>query len=136
MTSENKKSLSFSGNRHWISAHVSIPHTSATITFVGCSLIIVIGLLITGWARIGQSGPTSRLRPHEVAGMLVNPNRYPTLLMYAGVDVEKMNGDGGGKNVHEFEVTAITLRHHTEQIGRTIAIEQPIKLNVNTQSFV
>lgn len=139
MTRENKKSLSFAGNRQWISARVSIPQTSAIITFVGCLMIIVAGLLITGWARMGQSGPTSRLLPHEVAGILVNPNRYPSVLMHAGVDVAalgKIHGDGAAKNVHEFEITGITLRHQTDQTDRVIAIEQPNTLNVYTESSV
>lgn len=109
--------LSFGSNREWISPRVSIPKTSAIITLVGCGVVIVIGLLVTYWSGNAQrhSSLSTHLSAQNVAGIHVNTNQFPPLLVHTKV---QLNGDdkyrsAGTTHIHDFKIAEVTLRHRT-----------------------
>lgn len=138
LTAFNKTSLGFDGNRKWISSRVSIPHVSALITFVGCLVIISIAVLIAKWTI---SRDQSQLSPHQVAGLMVNSSQYPTLFVRTRVnartgDTSEDKPTAAPCEIHEFQITDITLRHRSDESTRTIASDNRDTVSADQDSAV
>lgn len=112
--------LAFDGNKIWISTRVSIPLTSACVTFTGCALVLVVGMLMIVWSsnQERQSGLSSHLSVHSVAEFLLATKQYPPFLIHTAVHPDKMQsatreeqdrGDGSA-SIHEFIIAELRLQ--------------------------
>lgn len=139
ITSENKSSLNFAGNRQWISSRVSIPTASAWITFAGCLAVSVIAILVSEWAKEEETRPVILLAPQQVAATMVNPSQYPPLLVRTRVDkvLEAETPSAScntGQDIHEFEISEITIRHRTDLTTQVIAVNDRETINTDQGS--
>lgn len=80
--------LNFAGNRLWFSSRVSILLASTWITFAGCALLLILGLLVT-CAR--QYKFSSDLTAQTVAEIIVQSSDYPGLLVKSAVALNKVD---------------------------------------------
>lgn len=117
--------LSFDGNISWVSAIVPIPLTSEWITFSGCIIILIIGILVAYAAFRGnhQRSIMQQLSVHKAAVILANST---PMLMHTGVlrsqDEEKQHSHKTDEDTHEFEITHMTLCHRSNDSLKHVAL--------------
>lgn len=116
--------LDFEGNRKWLSSRVSIPRTSAFITFGGCFVVFILSILVVFGAMSSKVDTiTNQVTAHNVAGMRVGSGQYPSLLVRTMVQASgDANGSATGQDINEFEIAEITLRHRTNGTMQSVKI--------------
>lgn len=124
--------LSFAGNRRWMSPIASIPQTSAWITYGACSIIMLLGILVTFRSFQKQMPISDQLTPHHVADLIANSAKYPPLLLRAEVQSEipsatKESVEKKDNNVQAFEVVQMTLHHRTHDRDQGVVISRIVR---------
>lgn len=124
-TSSGGAYLSLDGNKSRLGVRISIPSSSAVGMFVGCGLIMIIGLLVAFFTR-SQSKTASlqkALTAHNVAEMMLNQQQYPSMLVTARINQGVANGSGEipehnvpmleevSLPLAKFEIECVVLRH-------------------------
>lgn len=116
--------LDLDGNQSWLKTRVSIPAASAAVTFVGCGLMLFVGLLVVHSAhdQKKQKALQDALTPHNVVEMVLDSPQYPPLLVSARINREAPDShlgewatlQTGGVPVNEFIVDRVVLRHRED----------------------
>lgn len=116
--------LDFKGSRIWLSSRVTIPRTSAFITFGGCVVALFVGILVVcGTKESNVDRITNQLTAHNVVGMRVGSTQYPALIVGATV---QSSADKvallAGEDISEYDIAAITSQHRTNELTKSVEI--------------
>lgn len=131
-TNSTKSRLLFDGNRQLVSVHASIPFASACLTFVGCAIMITIGLMISWSSRsqVHQTSLASKIAAHNVSAVLTDTKQFPPLLVSVGIQQELNAAKSGTKRgkaldpIDRFEImqTTITFRDRLDMSVRDVVV--------------
>lgn len=117
--------LDFEGNRLWLSSRVSVPRTSAVLTFCGCALVLLIGSLIlygAAGSRV-ETKLTSQMTAHNVAGVRLGLDQYPSLIVRATVLASNdKDGELPGQDINAFDIDEVILRHKSDGSLKSVKI--------------
>lgn len=102
--------------RSWTTVYAVIPSASACITFAGCGIVFIIGLLIAFRSRSQQSQDSlaCHINAHNVSAVLADTSQFPPLLVSVGVKQQPSlsnNSSSACEPIGRFEIleTTITL---------------------------
>lgn len=114
--------LDFKGNRMWISPRVSVPLISACMTFVGCGVVVIVGVLVACRSFKSQhmTKVSSQLSTHDIASIRVNTSQFPPLLLQADV---QLHSDNDKACIHEFMLSKIALDHESDASKQAVTIQ-------------
>lgn len=117
--------LTLDGNKSRLGARISIPSSSAVGMFIGCGLILIIGLLVAFFTRSRSKTASLQraLTAHNVAEMMLNQQQYPSMLVTARINQGVASNNGGipehnvamleemNLPLAKFEIECVVLRH-------------------------
>lgn len=121
--------LDFDGNLSWLSARVSMPQTSAFITFAGCLLVLLAGVFVPVYSR--SKGVQNDIQlmlssAHNVASVMFNKSDYPPLVVKAVINQSmhdpKTRSTSPLENLQQYSITEMTLRCKTETQENVVEI--------------
>ncbi|KAG2508571.1 hypothetical protein BBO99_00008658 [Phytophthora kernoviae] len=103
--------LAFDESEGYVDVTLSVPEPSATLTFVGCALLLVMGVLIFFGGKAREADVERYFKPHHLARVLLDDEAFSHRLLKCDLLNIGNKYLNSSELLDQFEISGLALRH-------------------------
>ncbi|GMF11832.1 unnamed protein product [Phytophthora lilii] len=107
----SKTTLAFEASVKYVDVTLSVPQLSATLTFVGCAMLIIMGVLIFFGGKSREADVERHFKPHHLARVLLDDEAFSHRLLKCDLLNIGNKYLNSSELLDQFEISGLALRH-------------------------
>ncbi|KAJ8571552.1 hypothetical protein ON010_g5283 [Phytophthora cinnamomi] len=107
----SKTTLAFDASVKYVDVTLSVPQLSATLTFVGCAMLLLMSVLIFFGGKSREAEVERHFKPHHLARVLLDDEAFSHRLLKCDLLNIGNKYLDSSELVDQFEISGLALRH-------------------------
>ncbi|RLN84519.1 hypothetical protein BBJ28_00003311 [Nothophytophthora sp. Chile5] len=107
----SSSTLEFDASITYVDVTLSVPEISATLTFVGCALLLVLSVLVFLGGKGREADIERHFKPHHLARVLLNDDAFSHRLLKCDLLNVGNKYLDSSELLDQFEISGLALRH-------------------------
>ncbi|CAH0474058.1 unnamed protein product [Peronospora belbahrii] len=107
----SESTLAFDTNVKYVDVTLSVPHLSATLTFAGCALMVLMGALVYFGGKSREADIERHFKPHHLARILLDDEAFSHKLLQCDLLNVGNKYLNSSELLDQFEISGLALRH-------------------------
>jgi len=107
----SQTTLAFDANVKYVDVTLSVPQLSATLTFLGCAMLVLMAVLILFGGKSREADIERHFKPHHLARVLLDDEAFSHRLLKCDLLNVGNKYLNSSELLDQFEISGLALRH-------------------------